>query len=205
MNADEILQKFGSDYIADNDTFRFGINIIFTDHLAKRFAGKTVLETCSGGGFTTISLAKYAKHVYSFEINNKRINDAKNNCLKAGFSNKVTFINKDIYEIECMDDIKKEVEAAFIDPDWNNLQNGYQYHFKNSMTKPASDILLSFILTITKNVTLVQPPYIEKNEFINLPEYEFEELKIGDEKALYCLHFGNLIRTKGNSSFTINQ
>jgi len=45
-----------------------GIDIRFTDHLALRFDNLTVLETCSGGGFSSISLARYAKHVYSFDM-----------------------------------------------------------------------------------------------------------------------------------------
>lgn len=203
MKNEKIINKFGQEFIVDDDTFRLGIDIKFSDHLAKRFINKIVLETCAGGGFTTISLAKYAKHVYSFEIDKKRIEDAEKNCIKAGVSSKVSFINRSIFEIEMIKKYKGIIEAAFIDPDWDNLKEEYQYRFENSMTKPASDELLTFIFNITKNVTLIQPPFIDKKEFKNLPQHEFEELIIENEKALYCLHFGDLIIKKEDSKYCI--
>ena len=39
-----------------------GIDQRFTNHFAERFVGLNVLETCTGAGFTTLSLARTAKH-----------------------------------------------------------------------------------------------------------------------------------------------
>ena len=68
LDRNEIYNKFGEYYKANDLTFLIGIDVRFTNHLASRFKNKIVLETCSGGGFTSISLAKYAKHVYTVEI-----------------------------------------------------------------------------------------------------------------------------------------
>ena len=61
MDKEKIINKFGKNYTADDYSYIMGIDIRFTDHLAKRFKNRIVLETCSGAGFTTISLAKYCK------------------------------------------------------------------------------------------------------------------------------------------------
>jgi protein-L-isoaspartate O-methyltransferase len=69
MKSRAIRDKFGDDYIANEHTFIMGINHRFTEHIAERFRGLKVLETCTGAGFTTISLACVARHVITVEIN----------------------------------------------------------------------------------------------------------------------------------------
>jgi 16S rRNA G966 N2-methylase RsmD len=161
-----------------------------------------VLETCTGGGFTTLSLAKYADHVFTFEIDKKRMEDAKKNCKKANVYNKISYFNMDIHEINGMD-IRNVINAAFLDPDWNNAEKDYIYRFRNSMTVPKSDILLREIQEITENITLVQPPYIDIGEFNELREHEFEKLYIDNELALFCLHFGNIMNETKNTEYSI--
>jgi len=202
MDLEKIKQKFGDVYYANEDTFRLGINIKFTDHLAQRFKGKMVLETCTGGGFTTLSLAKYANHVFTFEIDKKRIEDAIKNCKKAGVDNKISFFNMDIHKIKGME-IKKVINAAFLDPDWDNVVSNYIYRFHNSMTKPKSDVLLKEMQEITDNITLVQPPYIDIGEFNGLKEHELEKLYIDNELALLCLHFGDLRNKARNTEYSV--
>ena len=79
MDKDMIFNKFGQYYFADDITFLMGIDIRFADHLAIRMKDRVVLETCTGGGFSTIAMAKYANHVYTVEIDGLRIKDAKRN------------------------------------------------------------------------------------------------------------------------------
>lgn len=92
MDQKSIQQKFGDDYIVDERTFIMGIDQRFTTHFAKRFINLNVLETCTGAGFTTISLAKAAKHVFTVEIEESIQNKAIKNIEKAGLSSNVTFI-----------------------------------------------------------------------------------------------------------------
>jgi predicted methyltransferase len=45
-----------------------GIDLRFTTQIAARFRDRQVLETCTGGGFTTIALANAAAHVITESI-----------------------------------------------------------------------------------------------------------------------------------------
>lgn len=202
MDEEIIQRKFGNKYIADDNTFKMGIDIRFTDHLASRFKNKIVLETCTGGGFSTIPLAKYAEHVYSFEIDERRIKDSVKNAEIADVREKVTFINDDIFNVKEYDFIKV-VNSSFIDPDWAVTGAGHIYKFMNSNTQPPSDILFSFVYNITQNITLIQPPFIDRSEFLDLPKHEFESLYMNDNLELYCLHFGSLKYQNGDTRFSV--
>ena len=203
MDRVKIIGKFGNDYCADDDTYIMGIDVRFTNHLAKRFKKRVVLETCSGAGFTLISLAKYAKQVYSVEIDYLRLKFAKKNAKIAGVERKITFINGDITTKKIINSIH-HFDAAFIDPDWAVTGVNHIYKFLNSNTSPPSDKLLNFITKRTSNITLIQPPFVNKDEFKNLPLHECEHLYLNEELALYCLHFGELARIVGESKFEIN-
>ena len=79
MDSDTIRPKFGADYDANELTFRMGIDVRFANHIADRFTGMVVLETCTGGGFTTIALARKAAHVFTVEIDPARPKEAERN------------------------------------------------------------------------------------------------------------------------------
>lgn len=152
MDKDMIFNKFGEYYFADDMTFLMGIDIRFADHLAFRMKDRIVLETCTGGGFTTIALANYANHVYTVEIDSLRIKDAERNAEIAGVENKITFINNDILSKE-IDKAIPDIDAAFLDPDWAVSGPDHEYRFRNSNTRPPSDLLLNLIFLKTENVT----------------------------------------------------
>ncbi|MFX4263644.1 hypothetical protein ACOBQJ_15770 [Pelotomaculum propionicicum] len=202
MDTEKIYSKFGAYYIADEITFLMGIDIRFTDHLARRMINRVVLETCTGGGFSTISLAKYAKHVYTVDIDGLRLNDAKKNAQIAGIDNKITFINNDVLSKEVIK-LLPEIDAAFLDPDWAVTGIDHEYRFVNSNTRPPSDKLLNFILLRTPNVTLIQPPFINPEEFRQLPQHECERLFLDGRHELFCLHFGDLAKIIGDSEYMI--
>ena len=84
LNPNAIREKFGDDYIADERAFIMGIDQRFTRHFAERFIGLNALETCTGAGFTTISLARTAKHVITVEIDESIQKKAISNIKKAG-------------------------------------------------------------------------------------------------------------------------
>ena len=202
MDKNKIYKKFGGHYLADDQTFLMGIDIRFTDHLAYRMKDLIVLETCTGGGFSTISLAKYAKHVYTVEIDRKRISDAQKNLQLAGLETKVTFINQDVLSDE-VDKLIPQIDAAFLDPDWAVAGPEHEYRFINSNTRPPSDKLLNMIFLKTPNVTLIQPSFISYQEFRHLPPHECENLYLDGQLELICLHFGKLAHFIGNSEFKI--
>ena len=90
-----IRAKFGDAYAADDDTFTMGIDHRLTEHMAERFRGRSVLETCTGAGFTTLALARVAEHVWTVEIDPSHQAQAQHNVTRAGLSDCVDFISGD--------------------------------------------------------------------------------------------------------------
>ncbi|MCG8609287.1 MAG: trimethylguanosine synthase, partial [Pseudomonadales bacterium] len=183
MNPNAIREKFGDDYIADERTFIMGIDHRFTAHFAERFEGLNVLETCTGAGFTTISLARTANSVLTVEINESNQEQAIDNIEKAGLSTKVSFVHGNILDQDLLSNFSF-VDAAFIDPDWAATGPDHVYRFIHSNTKPPADTVLNRIFDITKNVAIVLPPFIYVREFSNLPEHEREKLYLGESHEL---------------------
>ncbi|MBC8157754.1 MAG: hypothetical protein H8E94_00320 [Alphaproteobacteria bacterium] len=115
MEPSAIREKFGGDYVASDHTFVMGIDQRITAHFADRFRRLYVLETCTGAGFTTISLARTAKHVITVEIDRSHQEQAVQNVKKAGRSAFVTFMRGSTLDPTLLDDLPP-VDAAFIDP-----------------------------------------------------------------------------------------
>lgn len=203
MDLKAIREKFGDDYWADEYTFIMGIDQRFTDHFAERFNRLTVLETCTGGGFTTISLAKTARHVFTVEVDPFRQGKAMENIQKAGLSSKVTFLCGSILDPAILKKIPT-IEAAFIDPDWAVTGSDHIYRFIHSNSQPPADIVLGRMLEVTKNVAIVLPPFIDIKEFDDLPEHERERLYLNESHELFCLYFGELERSTGETKFYVN-
>ncbi len=202
MNPSEIHEKFGDDYLADEYTFIMGIDQRFTKHFAERFNDLNVLETCTGAGFTTISLARTAKHVFTVEVDQSRQEKAIKNIQKAGLASNVSFISGSILESELLNGLPS-VDAAFIDPDWAVTGPDHVYRLIQSNTQPPADIVLRNILEMTENVAIVLPPFIAVREFDNLPKHEREKLYLGESHELFCLYFGKLKRLVGVTEFHV--
>lgn len=202
LHPNAIREKFGDDYLADERTFIMGINQRITRHFAQRFAGLNVLETCTGAGFSTIALARTARHVITVEIDESIRKKAISNVKKAGLSAKVTFLLGSILEAKTLKKIPK-VDAAFIDPDWAVTGPDHIYRFQQSNTQPPADLVLRNMLNMTDNVAIVLPPFIPKEEFEGLPEHELEKIYLGDSHELFCLYFGDLIRFPGVTEFCV--
>jgi len=204
INPNVIREKFGDDYIADERTFIMGIDQRFTKHFAERFIGLKVLETCTGAGFTTLSLARTAKHVFTVEIDEAIQKKAISNIEKAGPFSNVTFILGSILESDILN-ILPNIDAVFIDPDWAVTGPDHEYRFQRSNTEPPADVVLGNMLKITDNVAIVLPPLIKAEEFRGLPKHECEKLYLGESHELYCLYFGNLIRSLRETEFRITE
>ena len=204
INPNVIREKFGDDYIADERTFIMGIDQRFTKHFAERFIGLKVLETCTGAGFTTLSLARTAKHVFTVEIDEAIQKKAINNIEKAGLSSNVTFVLGSILETEILKELPL-IDAAFIDPDWAVTGPDHEYRFQRSNTQPPADMVLRNMLKITDNVAIVLPPFINTKEFDGLPKHEREKLYLGESHELFCLYFGSLIRSLDETEFHVTE
>lgn len=202
INPDVIREKFGDDYMADERTFIMGIDQRFTKYFAERFSGLNVLETCTGAGFTTLSLARTARHVFTVEIDAANQKKAIWNIGKAGLSSNVTFIFGSIMEPEILKGLPL-FDAVFIDPDWAVTGPDHEYRFQRSNTQPPSDVVLRNMFNITDNVAIVLPPFIKTREFEGLPKHECEKLYMGESHELFCLYFGTLKRFIGETEFHV--
>ena len=147
MSSQTIRDKFGNDFVADDHTFKLGIDQRFTKHIAHRFRRRNVLESCTGAGFTTISLARVASSVTTVEINPSHLEQARQNLKIAGITNNVTFILGDILDEGTLKKLPP-IDSAFIDPDWADTESDHEYHFINSNTKPPADVLLERVFRI---------------------------------------------------------
>jgi hypothetical protein len=200
MNSNEIREKFGDDYIADEKTFKMGIDQRFTAHMAERFHGRNVLETCTGAGFSTIALARAALRVTTIEIDPLHQKQAEKNVARAGLRDRVTFITGSVLDDNLLKKLPA-VNAAFLDPDWAVTHPDHVYRFVHSNTQPPADRLLERILSLTGNIALVLPPRIDTRELRGLPENEREKLYLGNSHELYCLYFGDLIASTRETEF----
>lgn len=203
MNPNAIREKFGDDYIADDHTFMMGIDQRFTAHMAERFRGRKVLETCTGAGFTTIALARIAARVITVEIDPYHQAQAKKNLEKAGLSNSVTFVSGSILDQSLLAGLPS-FDAAFLDPDWAVTGPDHVYRFVHSNTQPPADTLLKTILELTKNIAIVLPPLLDTQELAGLPPNECQKLYLGESHELYCLYFGDLAAGFSDTSFRVS-
>jgi len=199
MDSKKIFEKFGDYYLANEDTFMMGIDLRITSKIAERFKNKNVLETCTGAGFTTISLAKYANKVISIDINKENQDQAKHNLMMSGNENKVDFILGNSLDENILKQASN-INAAFLDPDWAILDDNHVYKFKNSNTKPKSDLLFHTIYKITKNIALILPPFVNEDELSDLPANERQKIHLDGELALICIYFGDLIQKNGETN-----
>lgn len=202
INPNVIREKFGDDYMADDRTFIMGIDQRFTKHFAERFVGLNVLETCTGAGFTTLFLARTAKHVFTVEIDEAIQKKAISNIEKAGLFSNVTFFLGSILESDILN-LLPNIDAVFIDPDWAVTGPDHEYRFQRSNTEPPADVILGNMLKMTDNVAIVLPPFIKAEEFEGLPKHECEKLYLGESHELYCLYFGDLIRSLSETEFRL--
>ncbi len=207
IDPEKVRAKFGGDYIADRILYIMGIDVRFAGRIASRFTGKTDLETCSGGGFSTIALASEARHVYAVDIDPYHQQAARGNVEKAGLTDKVTFIRGDALDEDLLKTAAEEglmrpdvtIEAAFLDPDWAVTGVDHVYRFRDSNTRPPADRLLARVMEITPNVALILPPLTDRAELDGLPPHEFQKLYMNDRLELYVLYFGDLMEVEGET------
>jgi len=202
MEREKIYNKFGDYYAADEHTYKMGIDQRITKIIAERFKNKNVLETCTGGGFTTIALARTANKVTSIEINKETQNQAIANASYTGLSEKVNFILGDSIDKKLLASIMN-IDSAFLDPDWADTGSNHIFKFKDSNTKPPADKLLETTMKITPNIALILPPFIEEKEFKDLLPHEFQKIYLGNDIVLFCLYFGNLSNRTGESKMIV--
>jgi len=202
LKKKDIIAKFGDAYQADERTFMMGMDSRITGHIARRFEGRRVLETCTGAGFTTIALARVAERVTSIEIDPVHQQQAYNNLARAGLSDRVSLLLGDVLDENILRKVEA-VDAAFLDPDWALTGENHQFRFRRSNTCPPMDRLLDRILSITGNIALIVPPFSALEEFTGLPGHERQKIFLEDSLELFCLYFGELGESRDETELRI--
>ncbi|MGD2120925.1 MAG: methyltransferase domain-containing protein [Gemmatimonadota bacterium] len=195
MDPREVRGKFGDDFLATERTFRMGIDRRLGSRIAERFPASRVLETCTGGGFCTIALARVAQHVVSVEIDPAHQEQARENVARAGLAHKVSFVLGDALNHQLLTS-HLPVDAAFLDPDWAVTGPEHVFRFRESNTRPPADLLLQETFKLTRNVALVLPPFIDPVEYQGLPPHERQEMYLEGSHELTCLFFGELAKVE---------
>jgi hypothetical protein len=210
VDRSSIRGKFGGDFIATERTFTMGIDARFTREIARRFRGRIVLESCTGGGFTTMSLARAAEHVFTVEIDPEVQAQARANLENAGLLEGVTFILGNVMNFGDSDGTPGEpaawtgrVNAAFLDPDWAVTGPDHGFRFLDSNTRPPADGLLDLAFSLTPHVALVLPPRVDRDELAGLPPHELQEMFLGESLELLVLFFGDLAQRPGITRFSV--
>ena len=198
MPAINILEKFGDAYAATERTFRLGIDIRITRRIAQRFRDRSVLETCTGGGFTTIALAEAAASVVTIEIDPEHLSQARTNVTRAQLEHKVRFVEGDALSDDLLSEFQN-IDAAFLDPDWAITGPNHIFRFRQSNMRPPADALLQKALGKTDNVALILPPNIDLSEIEGLPAHELQRISLNGAHALYCVYFGALAESHGET------
>ena len=202
MDTRSIRAKFAGDYTATETTYRLGIDARITERIAERFHDRTVFESCTGAGFTTIALARKAKRVVTAELQVEHQEQARKNLAKAHVLDRVQLILGD-----CLSDVVLNqvggINAAFLDPDWALGGAGHVCRFRSSNMQPPADLLLAKMLNLTAEVALILPPFIDLNELEGLPQHECQSIYLEQEHALYCLYFGQLAKTIGKTELSV--
>lgn len=202
MDILSIRAKFAGDYTATETTYRLGIDARITERIAERFHNRIVFESCTGAGFTTIALAKAAKRVVTVELQIEHQEQARKNLAKAHVLDRVELILGDCLSNVVLNQVG-DINAAFLDPDWALGGPRHVCRFRSSNMQPPADSLLEAILKLTADVALILPPFINLNELEGLPQHELQAIYLEQEHALYCLYFGQLAKTIGNTELSV--
>ncbi|OGM29057.1 hypothetical protein A2962_04280 [Candidatus Woesebacteria bacterium RIFCSPLOWO2_01_FULL_39_61] len=200
MYQKRVLEKFGKNYLVDDETFVMGIRPTHGEHIAQRFNDYgLVLDACCGAGFMSIALAKQAKRIIAVDINLAHLKQAKANVKIAGVFQKVVFIHGDILDKNILSKFSK-ISGAFLDPDWAAKGNVKTTHTSElSKMQPPADKLFWAIHKINDNVALRLPATIEPAKLKDYPPHEFEKVYLDDQLKFCCAYFGDLAKKIGNT------
>lgn len=181
----EEYKKIGKNLHFNDHTLLYGITPRLGKHLAERFKGMCILETCTGAGFLTIELAKVARKVITVDINVEALNQAKHNTQVENVDSKIIFLQGDVLSQNILGQIPV-IEGAILDPVWNHPDLSLAH------MSPPAQLLYETIKRKTENIALILPSSAEKKSLESFPEHEQELLYLDGIPALMCLYFGDL-------------
>lgn len=155
-------------------------------YIAQRFkpTWKVADLTCGLGG-NAIFLAQQVTKVLAIDIEEEKINCARENALAYQVENKIDFIVGDAFL-----NISREVDAFFIDPARDRAGETKTRSFLNS--RPSLLDILPKLFAVTKNVAVKISPAFDYEELKQLPEVpEIEIISEENNCKVAMLWFGD--------------
>lgn len=103
-------QKFSKSIFADQDAYYMSCPEAVGRHIANQLSRfNSAIELCCAVGMTAIQLAKKINKVIAVDINQTRINDAKQNAKLYGVEEKIEFIISDVLDHDLLKKLSAEV------------------------------------------------------------------------------------------------
>lgn len=140
---------------------------ILTLQLAANLPGKVVLDAFCGIGSCAIAFARNGKEVLAVEIDERRLDMARNNARVYGVEDKITLIHGDVTELIA----SLHYDAAFFDPPWRGPGHLQKTMFGWDDLSPNPLPLIHTALVQCENVALSVPVNFNLAD-LRLNEYE---------------------------------
>ena len=173
-------------------------------HVARRLAGRTVLELCCGIGATTVHLAAACRHVYAVDVHPQRLAHARRNLEARGLLERVTLLVGDALAPALL--ARCRADAAYADPDWSPAGSPKWVHAADpAAMQPPADRLLELVTRhVTRDVVLRLPAAVPVSVPARWGPCEVESLAIGGRAVGFRhVYFGGLARTAGETHVTL--
>lgn len=148
---------------------------------AQTIKWETILDAFGWVWGSTIWFALTGKKVICVELDETRLNMAKNNSEIYGVSDKITFIHGDILEVLP----ELDFDAIYLDPPWWWVDYIDKKSFKFSDFSPDWYILLDMAFKKTNNVVFSLPINFDIQEIIRLWKDFYLQKNILDDKHIF--------------------
>ncbi len=198
-----MIQKFGKEYVVNDDTYHMGIHQALGEHVATRFEEcKVVLDACAGAGFMSLALARHVSKVIAVDINAEHLAQARENARIEERVEQIEFVEGDVLKV--LPGIPF-LDGAFLDPDWARPGDKKTIHVSAlENMEPSATRLYMEVAEKTKNICLRLPKTFNSEELKKLPACEFEAVYLNDDLKFYCAYWGKLVKKEGNTEIRIH-
>lgn len=151
--------------------------------LAATLPGKVVLDAFCGIGGCAIAFARSGKKVLAVELDERRLEMARNNARVYGVEDMITFIHGDVTELIS----SLHYDAAFFDPPWGGPEHQKKTVFGWDDFSPNPLPLIRAALARCETVALSMPINFNVAD-LRLDEYELVLQRAEIEQQLWCLN-----------------
>ncbi|KAI9343480.1 RNA cap guanine-N2 methyltransferase-domain-containing protein [Zopfochytrium polystomum] len=164
-------------------------------HIAKRCAGRTVVDAFCGVGGNTIQFALQGSRVIAVDIDPVKIMCAKHNAGVYGVLDKIEFICGDFMT---MRDRGVQADVVFLSPPWGGPSYvNEEVYCINSMMSINGDALFRAAAAIAPNVIYYMPRNVNRDQLAALAGpagvCEIEEVYLNGRLKVLAAYYGDLV------------